>query len=290
MRHPLPIAVFTMALCFAAAALAEDTPCTSNDDCTEGQVCSFVPCDINDADCEAAGFCIATEEPPPDCTTDADCADGERCIVDVVEQCAVSVCDCAEGRPDCECDTTEDCTTETIAVCGPPWAAPCDDSGDCGDGFSCQVLEACSCSGSDGGSTGDSEGGSDENREDCTCEPADTGSCVLDRVECTTTADCPDGFECVDESASGTCTASSDGSVVCDDAPATSRICVPPSFVGGTDDRALVSEASADDDTEPVDDVERINTFGCGAAPTSGAWPLALLLVALRRRGSRRAG
>ncbi len=225
--------------------------------------------------------------PPPDCTTDDDCAEGEACIVQTFESCTGSGCVCPDDDPSCGCDVPEEeeCKSETYAFCAPPWAGGCDVDADCGDGFTCELLQSCACSGS-GGDNGPEGDAAPE--EACVCEPDTEGSCVLVRVECDSDADCLEGFECQDEGSVGACSVSEDGAVDCDGPAESASICMPPSFGGGTGaENGLIRADDADDEEEEEglgDDVDARNIFNCAATSPMGALPLVSLALLLRRR------
>jgi uncharacterized protein (TIGR03382 family) len=291
MRLTLQFTALTIPFFAASGALAQEIPCERDADCGENQICALAdcaaPCDTDEdpacepTDCGGGGTCIDIGPPPPSCTADADCAEGERCIVETFESCVG--CACAEDDPTCGCDVPvgEECTTETYAFCAPPWAGACEADADCGAGFTCEVLEVCGCSGSAGGR----DAGPVPPSEDCFCEPAAEGSCVLERVECETDADCLEGFTCVDEASAGACAVSEDGTVSCDEPTNGARICVPPSFINAPEgESGLVRASDAGGDDEPIDEVEPFDIFGCSTSSPASALPLAALALLLRRR------
>jgi uncharacterized protein (TIGR03382 family) len=302
MRLTLQLTALAIPFFAATGALAQDIPCTSDADCGEGQICALTdcaqPCDTDvdpncePTDCGTGVTCIDIgEPPPPNCTADADCAEGERCITETFETCVDTGCACPDGDPACECPPPPpegECATETFSYCAPPWAAACDADADCGAGFTCELLEVCACSGGGG-----SEGAPDADpaappAEECVCETATEGSCVLERVECESAADCLEGFECVDEGSAGTCSVSEDGTVSCDEPAASASICVPPAFTNGPEaESGLVraEDAGSDDEDNLGDDVDAQNIIiNCSASSPAGALPLAALLLLLRRR------
>jgi uncharacterized protein (TIGR03382 family) len=302
MRLTLQLTALAIPFFAATGALAQDIPCESDADCGENQICALTdcarPCDTDEdpacepTDCGGGGTCIDIGEPPPPaCAVDADCAEGERCIVETFESCVGTGCVCAEDDPACDCDVPaeEECKTETYAFCAPPWALACDVDSDCGPGFTCELLESCACSGgggSDGPEAPDADPAPPE--QECVCEPATEGSCVLERVECASDADCLEGFACVDEGSAGTCSVSEDGTVDCDEPAESARICMPPAFVGGPEGEAGLIRAEddgSDDEDTLGDDVDAQNIIiNCSASSPAGALPLAALALLLRRR------
>lgn len=302
MRLTLQLTALAIPFFAASGALAQDIPCERDADCGESQICALTdcaaPCDTDEdpacepTDCGSGGVCIDIGPPPPrDCTSDADCAEAERCIVETFESCVGSGCACAEDDPACDCDVPvdEECTTETYAFCAPPWAGACEADADCGAGFTCEVLEVCACSGGGGDRDAPDADPAPPSEEECVCEPADEGSCVLERVECETDADCLEGFECVDEGSAGACSVSEDGTVSCDEPTDSASICAPPSFINGPEgESGLVRADDAGGDGEPIDEpiveVELTNIFACSTSSPASALPLAGLALLLRRR------
>ena len=182
---------------------AEGSPCESNIDCPEGQICEMsdcpaIDCDPDDPDCEQPacpqeGTCVDGGDNgwESSCETDADCPAGFECDVigGVSEACAAGA-DCPEpettliyGCKPASCDTDADCAGDLVCityevgcdditvsavpdcagedcppaeeppscepttegVCGPKWAAPCEEAADCGEGFQCvaEVVDNC---------------------------------------------------------------------------------------------------------------------------------------------------
>lgn len=281
----------------ATGASAQDIPCTADTDCAEGQICALTdcarPCDTDvdptcePVDCGGGGTCIDAGPPPAECASDADCGSGERCVIETFESCVG--CACAADDPACDCDipTGEECKTETFAFCLQPWQAACAVDADCGGGFTCEFIESCGCSGSGGSEGGDADAAppAPEDPEACVCEPATEGSCVLERVECASAADCAAGFECIDEGSAGVCSVDEAGTVTCDEPAASASVCAPAGFGGGTGaENGLVRASDDSADDEPVDEVDARNVFACSTSTATSALPLAALALLLRRR------
>jgi hypothetical protein len=166
-----------------------------------------------------------------------------------------------------------------VSVCLPAYAAPCVAASDCGEGFTCEFFEACTCGGSQGSDGGDA---APAPPDACECVPADEGSCVLTRVECVTAADCQDGFECVAEGSTQSCLVDADGTTECGGDRAIVSICAPPGFVGGDVER----ETGLLADEQPANDVafEGDDILTCQASGRAGLLPVAALGLLLRRR------
>ena len=293
MTFTLRLTLCAVPMFLAASAFAQDVPCAADGDCGPDQICALSdcppPCDPADptcqpVDCGTGGVCIDIGGGPADCISDADCAVGEACITETFESCTGNGCACPDGDPACGCDQAPppECTTETISVCLPPYAAPCVEAADCGDGFTCEFFESCACSGSSGGGAADPAA-----PEPCDCLPADEGSCVLTRVECVSAADCLPGFECVAEATTDPCLVNADGTTECGGGSESVSICAPPGFVGGGVERETGALAADDNDAAPpAADEDDGFTFSCQASGTTGLLPLAALGMLLRRRRS----
>lgn len=125
-------------------------PCESDSDCGDEQVCVVIK-----ADCDSPPPVMGGPEPTePDCEGD-DCGDkaepggssGSSGSSGSGSSGSDSGSDGDDGD-DWECDEDE----VVAAYCAPKWAAPCETASDCGEGFTCEAVEVCECSG--GGSTG----------------------------------------------------------------------------------------------------------------------------------------
>jgi hypothetical protein len=283
-----------------------EVECTLDSDCPEDQFCAIrdcaPPCDPDDptcepVDCTGGGVCIPRDpvEPPPSCTTDEECGDGNVCITQTAESCRSEGCVCADdgdgdpsNDPPCDCPppSEPECTTETYSFCGPRWLDECAVDADCGAGFACLIHDACDCS---------------TDPCDCPTEPgvAPPGACELVRVECTDESDCTDGFVCTEEAATEPCAVDETGANTCD-APAATRICAPPGYEQGVpvntgEEPRSGEDGTADDDNdddtdddtddEGADDVANPYLFACTQTSGVGLGPLvALGLFLLRRR------
>lgn len=241
--------------------------CTSDADCGEGFLCIAAPIACAAPDCPAGpegdecrelascddaqseGYCHEDFR-PASCDTDADCGEGDVCERFVYEECTGTVSPCeSDPAGNVMCDDPplgpdEECTIVEDAFCIPRYAASCDVDDDCGPGFTCEALEACSCSGSSGameGGEGDSEGtdANDGAEDGCVCEPTDERYCALQDLPCESDEECPAGLVCEFVSLDATsCTADSEGNAQCDDVPELTQYgqCVPPGYGADTTD------------------------------------------------------
>jgi MYXO-CTERM domain-containing protein len=306
------------------------TECTTDADCGAGFVCESV----GGTDCAVPTCPEGTECPEVDCTSeeifacvpdrsactsDADCAEGLQCETYTYEQCSGggSVPPCAPGEDCPQPEPVEpECETITESYCLPPYLGACTADADCGPGFTCEEYENCGCSSSgSSGSSGGSDGGvpplppdgSDvppsegTPEEDCSCEPSGEFYCELVQVECTTDADCIDGFVCVDSPDAGVpCTITPDGTEECGEPVESPSLCLPESygdwvgagggFPGSADDLASESGGAPRTDTEQnaASSDDPTEEDGCSSTGTPAAsMPLWLGLAALigfRRR------
>ena len=292
-----------------APAAAQD--CQVDTDCYRGYSCQTVEL----IGCGGAPPCAPGEEcPEPEpcpseqgrqcrplpCSTNADCDEGMVCYARTTEECSGGSPPCAGGA-ECPEPEPEQCVTTTDQLCVPRYVLPCTQALDCGAGFECRARERCDC-GDSVSSPGSPDGGMSEPppEPDCSCETVSV--CELIRTACTTVADCPEDFSCVDNP-EGSCSASSDGSPpVCEPAdPA--KLCMPPYydlFGGGgvaTDDGgALTPESGAP--TRGTEQSSGGDSGGCRLSPVATGGRvvpalllgLSLLVLGRRRvtRGSRR--
>ena len=105
--------------------------------CAEGDECE--PCVP-----EEIGTCV-----PVPCTSDESCGPHMVCAEqDRVSCSAVSKPACAEGEECIEPDIEPECETTTVSQCVPQWELPCTSAADCGEGFTCEPIMQCACSGS----------------------------------------------------------------------------------------------------------------------------------------------
>lgn len=265
-------AVGLFALSFASSAAADEacgeTPCPLGFECeTMAAPCPDIACapgEDCDLGCDGApqSYCVRAA-----CESDADC--GEHLVCASLER-----MDCTNAtRPACApgeaCEELpieeSGCATTTIKECTPRWDLPCTSAADCGEGFSCQELESCSCAGSGGaepapsrlpaeGGGADSLAAPDEPVElvaspDCTCAPSGEFMCQRNEVACDSDADCPTDWSCVDNPM-GYCWQSSDGTSGCEPADS-ARICQEPyaNLGGGFADLALAASSGSADAT-----------------------------------------
>jgi hypothetical protein len=239
----------TLATSLATLILAGPRPAraqtTCDDlDCPKGYECKTVPVPCPTVDCQEGAECPPCESSseetycsPLPCSSDADCASDMTCYSHDVQECTVGgsgPCDVPEdgGAPDCPPPEEPECTTTRVSQCVPNWVLPCDSAADCGDGFTCEELEECGCTGSagrpgpDAPPTPDPDTGSEPTPGGCTCEPSGEFACRVVVTACATDDDCAAGFTCI-ENPEGVCSSSSDGTISCEpsDPP---RLCAPP--------------------------------------------------------------
>jgi len=93
------------------------------------------------------------------CAKDADCAQGMVCYSQTVATCTGGTAVKCEPNTACETQPSEPttCTQSVVSQCTYRWLLPCNQSADCGDGFTCQPSIMTTCSGS--GSSGSVGGG-----------------------------------------------------------------------------------------------------------------------------------
>ena len=202
-------------LCLASIALAVPpvpaSPCLSDDDCADGEICEMsdcpnVDCDPDDpdckpVDCDEEGWCSpeggGLKTPASECDTDADCPNGFAC--DVVGSMGTT-CVCAEGEDDCDCGE-ESTTTEEWKACRP---MACEADADCGEGLACHLYEMdcpptlsipvpdCPPDNPDCNKDKPTEPPKGDD-----CEPITKGICGPVWIgACETAADCGPGFDC----------------------------------------------------------------------------------------------
>ncbi|MEC9071957.1 MAG: MYXO-CTERM sorting domain-containing protein, partial [Myxococcota bacterium] len=265
--------------------------------------------------------------------------------------------DSGEGAPEDKGEPEDwgDCETVDLpGFCGPQWLAPCEVDADCGGtGFACVEDEVCWATGSDSsagsmgssGSAGDmstdpappedeeaedkkpapgDDEGDDDEFEESGCEGTGTFYCEIQEIPCTDSADCPTGWDCLENSEAAVsvsmavpCDVDEDGNEDCPEAEAEpaepadiSSLCFPAGYEDyaswGEGDLSIAAENAANDadpgsttnPTGPEDGQEggesasnssssSSDDGGCagGPQPLSALWlALALVALAVRRR------
>ena len=184
---------------------AQADPCTSDDDCAEGEVCNTgqgqctLSCTTNDECAEgfvcepSFGGCL-----PGECASDADCdvENGFVCGSQMLRQCG-----CVSGYRPCNedlcCPPDSSCPADGGTTC----IVACTDDADCGDGEVC-----------------------------------DEGSCVSE-AECTSDDDCAEGDVCTDGACMTTTTPECTEDTNCPGAEVCAEgTCTEPDNGGGDDD------------------------------------------------------
>lgn len=328
----------------SAAPVTGFADCETDADCGEGFICIVESgescatpacppgeeCDTS-IDCEPYEYSYCAFDIQP-CTSDADCGDGLICYSYSYESCTGEDVACS---PDGECPEPEPAECETVeeAFCVPPYVAPCAVDADCGEGFTCVEAEMCSCGGSSGGGSGGSDtppvpeddGGSDPSEpdagsgdrevpgdfeDDCTCEPSGEFYCEPQQIECTSNADCPESWECVDwGDATTPCYYDEEtGETVCEEPTDSADYCMPPGYGywggdsagGGGGDYAealedavtgqprgeggdgapTVPDNNTDEGASGADDSSN-EKAGCAAGPAGAALPFGAAFVGL---------
>jgi hypothetical protein len=316
MRIPLALAPLTAAP--SAWAALGDT-CATDADCGAGLVCETVGGTA--CACAAGESCDCPEATelkacmPGPCESDTDCGDGLICVSYEVP-CATPAIACT---PDSECPEPPPCTPTTASVCAPRWVLPCEQASDCGEGFTCDPIEVCTCSGGasepatpvpappdsgsgDSGSSGSGDSGSSGSSdseappppEDCTCAPGEEFACRPVEVACEDDAACPSGWSCIKADAVSTPPCAPDQP--CDplppQEPMTSGTCAPAGWAlasdtgtGGTDRGLEVANGSAEvaPTASPTSDVQT-SGGGCAGGAASATFLFALGGLILRRR------
>jgi len=171
--------------------------CYSDADCGPGMVCQIDDwCGGGVPQCDAAGncgeadrvwcggVCVPIEPPPYGCTSDAECAAGEYCLLD-------GSCWYEE-----ECDAAGNCQAKRMCygVCVPyePPPVDCFSDADCAPGYRCDIDPWSNCG---GGVPADCADGADCAPEYWNC----VGRCVPvtpPPVECYVDVDCGPGYVC----------------------------------------------------------------------------------------------
>ncbi len=116
----------------------------------------------------------STEAFAAQCDTSSDCLDHETCQTQTTLDCGNATApSCEEGESDADCtERTDDwrvknCTESNRKECLPAWIEACDESKDCGNGFTC---------------------------EGTTCQP--------EEIECSSVSDCPSAWSCPESKSS----------------------------------------------------------------------------------------
>ncbi|HTV19509.1 MAG TPA: MYXO-CTERM sorting domain-containing protein [Polyangiaceae bacterium] len=280
----LSLGLLGAALGVAAPAAAQQAA-SCDLDCPLGTTCELAPvacpaiaCAVDSPDCPV---CDGTPTPycaPAACEADSDCDESMRCAEHTAFDCgAVAEPAIAPASGDAAPSTQPEapaCEPDVIRQCTPRWQLPCSIDSDCGDGFRCEETEACSVPGYDPSS---GEAPSSE----VTCERTGTFACVVVETACSTNADCPASFDCVDNP-NGTCSSSSNGETQCT-TPDPARLCAPrvvasPASPG---DVAVPTSAEgapafgSDNDAAGVE--ASASEGGCSLGAPSPSNPLALL-------------
>lgn len=321
MTYRITLATSLVALTLAAPRLANAQTTCGDTVCPKGYECKTEPLGCPAIDCADGAECPPCEPSeetycsPLPCSSDADCDSGMTCYSREETECTGG----SPPRPDdgdgaedggaAETPSPEECTTTTVSQCAPNWALPCETATNCGPGFTCEELEECGCTGSEGRPGPDAPPTPETDTAPaptpgaCECEPTGEFACRLIVTACTTDDDCAEGFTCIDNR-EGTCSSSSDGTISCEPADPP-RLCAPPYsdvFRGGgiagdsesepgKGTSAPGSAASSDDDASTS-----ASDGGCSVASGRRATPgfVALVLAgvaaafASRRRASAR--
>lgn len=275
----LPVLLFSGLLLCSAPAFAQSSECETDADCGAHEVCetyTFEACPACEPGVECGPCAVdsgshCTVGPPTSCSSDADCEDGTLCVRFSFESCSApgwsGPCD-DNGEP-CEVPPTDEvtCEVEEQNLCVPPFLAPCAVDADCGEGFTCEDLEVCSCSSSPRPPGEDDDG--DFAPEPCECEPTGDTYCALIHTFCETDADCPSGMEClVGETPAIACEPADS----CEQLPGEAPFCAPRNYGGGYSD--AVGEASGRDDANVTgasrEGFFEPDSFGGGGGKTEG--------------------
>ena len=220
-----------------AQACAKDEDCVKGFTCQayETSVCPTSPACERGKECPAPEPCTTETQhqcAPAACKTNADCADFMVCHTSTTTECpavpATAACPPNQTCPPPEPVDAGSCKPVTSTQCVPRYELPCETAADCGDGFSCEAVEECTCSGT--GASGDpgsapsavdagaaSGSGSSSSAfapapqdagvevvpekaprtmTTCECHPSTVKSCRLKELDCKTDTDCPSALIC----------------------------------------------------------------------------------------------
>ena len=261
--------------------------CETDDDCSEGWVCETVGAvACTDMACPPDEEC---PEPPPceeeewtecvpdltECVADSDCPEPFVCITVEYTECSGSAtspaCPPGEDCPDPPEPEEPDCEEGEESFCAPPYIAPCEEDDDCGEGFTCEEVQECACSGGgavgggSSGSTGTDSGGDDDSGDgegdddgfDCDCEGIDEYYCQPEEIDCEEDPDCPEDWSCMSAPSPGApCYYNEEtDETFCEEEEDTPEsICIPPDWgYWGAGGSSGYGEAAAD--ASGVDDI-----------------------------------
>jgi hypothetical protein len=165
---------------------------------------------------------------PGPCMADANCADGMVCHARSTGTCSSApIPPCFPGSK-CPEVAPPVCTDTVEHICIPRYLLPCEQTADCGDGFTCEPQSVCGCSGGSAGApsagtagapaatppapaqdAGAPEPAGDRAAPalpappaqpvlppDCGCEPTKEKYCKVIEVACRADSDCPKTFTC----------------------------------------------------------------------------------------------
>jgi hypothetical protein len=232
MRHQSFLSMVPVFLLCVPMAASAQTPCDDDADCAVDETCVRVPCAAVPCEeggacpepvCEPEGYCVGKSAPLADeCAADADCPDGFTCETALMPcadvACPPCECACPDGEEPCDCacepcTEPEPCEPITYRYC---MYAPkaCAQDADCGEGFACEVQEACTVSGCDcSAGCACPECVPGEECPPCDCEqdpvPCECPEnpepvcevlgqyCVPAEIACEADGDCPADFACV---------------------------------------------------------------------------------------------